>query len=382
MYLNVLSLLVGFLCLFVVLLMVFKQKPNYKTNGYLIVVLVVVGLQRFLYAIEVLGFTNNIYSPLKIKPILAFYIVPIYYLFFSRLIYDKGMLRKELLHFIFPTLMILINLVFVDYTINRIIYLVYSILYFVFILIMMHKFMYRKNPSMLDKISYQAKKSWLLVMITLTFLLIIYSNCFSFNDVSSQMNLSYFYRYSSLVWLGLLVYMFKNPVIIFGEHALLKNIQLNEPQDFEIWNHKALKAIENKDKAVYHTLSKRIDSIIFEIQILQKSPDLCSKITLTAETLSKELKTPKRHLDFVFKYYCHYSGNDFSNLVKINYALSLIKEGYLEMYTVDSLGVTCLFNSRFTFSKNFKKFIGVSVSSYVNIKNNNTSKNFPQPLTV
>jgi hypothetical protein len=29
------------------------------------------------------------------------------------------------------------------------------------------------------------------------------------------------------------------------------------------------------------------------------------------------------------------------------------------------LGDKCLFNSRFTFSKNFKKFMGVSVSDYV-----------------
>ena len=100
MFLNVVSLLVGFLCLFVVLLILFNQKPNRKINGYLIAILVIVGLQRFLYAIEVLGFTNQTYSPLKIKPILAFYIVPIYYLFFYRLINSKVSFKKESLHFL------------------------------------------------------------------------------------------------------------------------------------------------------------------------------------------------------------------------------------------------------------------------------------------
>lgn len=364
MFLNVVSLLVGFLCLLVVFLMLLNQNPNQRTNGYLVVILIIVGLQRFLYAIEVLDFTNNTYSPLKIKPILAFYIVPIYYLFFCRLIHNKGILKKELLHFIFPTLLILMNLFIIDYSINRIVYLLYSIFYFVLILIMVQKFIARKNTSMLDKISYQAKKSWLLLMVSLTFFLIVYSNCFSFIDLTTQIHLNSFYRYSSLVWFVILLYMFKNPVIIFGESALLKNIQLNEPQDFQVWNNKPLQPIEDKDNIVYHTILSKIDLIILEIKILQKSVPLISKITLNSETLAKELKMPKRHLDFIFKYYCHYSVNDFSNLVKVNYALSLIKGGYLKKYTVDSLGKECLFNSRFTFSKNFKKFVGVSVSEF------------------
>jgi AraC-like DNA-binding protein len=124
--------------------------------------------------------------------------------------------------------------------------------------------------------------------------------------------------------------------------------------------------VEEKDKVVYTTISKRIDFIILDIQILQKAVPMLTTTTFTASTLSKKLIIPKRHLEFVFKYYCHYSINDFSNLVKITYALSLIKEGYLDSYTVASLGEECLFNSRFTFSKNFKKFIGISVSDYIN----------------
>lgn len=366
MYLDVIALLAGFLCLFVVCLMLFNQKRNRITNGYLIVILIVVGLQRFLYAIDILGLTKSTYSPLGIKPLLAFYIVPVYYLFFSRVIYGTGNLKKESLHFIFPTVLVVINSLYLNYNLNRWLYGGFSVTYFVLILVIVQKYIFRKNPSMLNKNTYQATKHWLLLMLALTFLLIIYSNFFPYRDLSSQVNLSSFYRYSSLIWFGLLVYMFKNPVIIFGEQSLLKNIQLNKPQDFQIWNHKPLKAIEYKDKIVNNTVLNRVESIILEIKTLQKSVPLISKTTLNTTTLAIELKVPKRHLDFIFKYYCHYSINDFSNLVKVNYALTLIGNGYLENYTVDSLGKECLFNSRFTFSKNFKKFVGVSVSEFVN----------------
>ncbi|MDO8316096.1 MAG: helix-turn-helix domain-containing protein [Flavobacterium sp.] len=346
--------------------MIFNPSRNHKTNIYFIVILILVGVQRFIYALEILGFVQDTYSPLKKNLRLGFYIVPVYYLFFKRLIQGFDKLKKELLHFIFPTVFILINLVFFNSGINRLFFLIYSSVYFILILIMLKDFINRKNTSMLQKKSYREIKTWLLLMITLTFVLITYSNYFLFSGSSSQMTLDTFYKYSSLIWLLVLIYMFKNPIVIFGEHYLLKNIELNEPPEFLVWSRKRLKTIEEKDKIVYNTILKRIDFIISDIQILQKSDEMLSTTTFTADTLAKQLKIPRRHLEFVFKYYCHYSINDFSNLVKVNYAVSLINKGYLDSYTVESLGEKCLFNSRFTFSKNFKKFIGVSVSDFVN----------------
>jgi len=366
MFLNVVCLLVGFLCLFVVLLMFLNPNPNRKTNGYLIIILMVVGLQRFLYSIEVLGFTDFTFSPLKIRRTLIFYIVTVYYLFFSRLISTTSSLKKELLHFILPTVFLAFNFWYVNYRLFSFFYLLYSIVYFIFIVGKVREFFYRKNQSILGKISNQAIKTWLLLMLAVSFSLIIYSNYFLFSNLSYKIILSNFYRYSSLIWFVILIYMFRNPIIIFGENNLLKSLQKNAPQDLLIWNVKPLKVIEEKDLIVYNAVKARIDAILMDIQVLQKSVPLITKITLTADTLAKELKIPRRHLELVFKYYCHYSINDFSNLVKINYAVTLINEGYLESYTVASLGERCLFNSRFTFSKNFKKFIGMSVSDFVN----------------
>jgi AraC-like DNA-binding protein len=346
--------------------MIFNPSRNHKTNIYFIVILIFVGVQRFIYALEILGFVQDTnYNTLKKNLRLGFYIIPIYYLFFKRLIQGSNKLKKELLHFIFPTVIIVINLVFFNFEVNRLLFLIYSGIYFMLVLIMLKDFINRKNTSMLQKKSYREIKTWLLLMVVLTFLLIIYSNYFLFSESSSQITLGTFYKYSSLLWLLVLIYMFKNPIVLFGEHYLLKNIELNDAQEFLIWSRKRLKTIEEKDKIVYNTILKRIDFIISDIQILQKSDEMLSTTTFTADTLAKQLKIPRRHLEFVFKYYCHYSINDFSNLVKVNYAVSLINEGYLDSYTVESLGEKCLFNSRFTFSKNFKKFIGVSVSDFV-----------------
>jgi AraC-like DNA-binding protein len=222
-----------------------------------------------------------------------------------------------------------------------------------------------KKRSLIEKTSYKTIRTWTILMFFITFLLVAFSNYFLFSGAESGMNLNDFFRYSSLLWLIALVYIFKNPVIIFGEKNLIKNIQLNEPQEFLIWSRKPLKSLEERDIVLNNNLATKIDSIILSIKKLQKSNPILSKNTLTPNFISKELKIPRSHVDFIFKYYCHYSMNDFSNLVKINYAVSLINEGYLDKFTIDSLGTKCLFNSRFTFSKNFKKFMGLSVSDYV-----------------
>lgn len=372
MFLTLISLLVGFLCLVVVLLMLFNPKLNRKTNIYLIMILFVAGLQRFVNAIEVLGFTTDTYSPLKIRMIFAFYIVPIYYLFFKRLIRSNSKLKKELLHFILPTVLVSIDMLIINFSISYFLYLIFSIYYFVLILSLVKELIQMKKLPMFEKDKYKTLRTWALLMTLFTFLLLIFSNYFLFNKANSDMNLNNFYRFSSFLWLGALIYMFRNPIIIFGEHHLLKSIQKNAPQDVLIWNTKPLKGIEDKDRMIYNTIKTRIGTILMDIQILQKSVPFISTMTLTVETLAKELKIPKSHLELVFKYYCHYSINDFSNLVKVNYALSLIKEGCLENYTVAYLGEKCLFNSRFTFSKNFKKFTGVSVSDFVKLQTKNT----------
>lgn len=376
MFLNVISLLVGFLCLFVVVLMVFNEKPNHKRNVYLIMILFIAGLQRFINGIEILGLTDFTYSPLKIRLVSAFFIVPIYYLFFLRLIKVRSNIKQELLHFIIPAFFITVDLFVSEFELSYYFYLFFSFSYFGAILYLVSVLIRKKNRSLFENGYFETIRTWTILMTVITFLLLIFSNYFLFKEQNSRINLNDFYRYSSLLWLFALIYIFKNPVIIFGEHSLLKSIQLNEPQEFLIWSRKPISPIQNKDLVIFGNISDRVDRIILSIQKLQKSDVLLSKITFTVINLSKELDLPKSHVEFVFKYFCFYSINDFSNLVKINYAVSLINDGYLEKYTIASLGDKCLFNSRFTFSKNFKKFMGVSVSDYVlvNTKNNQLLK--------
>jgi AraC-like DNA-binding protein len=363
MLLNLVSLLVGFLCLFVVVLMLFNPKSDRKTNVYLIIILFLAGVQRFVNGIEVLELSDVPLSPQKPTLSIFFLIIPVYYLFFLRLIRGTSNLKIELMHFILPVLLVVFDIFILRISLMYY-FLVFSSFYFLAIVKLLISFVKFKKRSLLEKNAFRTIRTWTFLMSIIAFSLVLFSNYFLFNEGEIGINLNDFYRYSSLIWMVVLIYIFRNPVIIFGEQNLIKNIQLNEPQDFLIWSRKPLRMIEEKDSALGISISPKIERIILNIQKIQKSKQLLSNITLTPNNLSKELKIPRRHVDYIFKYHCHYSVNDFSNLVKVNYAVTLMNDGYLDKYTIASLGEKCLFNSRFTFSKNFKKFMGVSVSDY------------------
>jgi AraC-like DNA-binding protein len=285
-------------------------------------------------------------------------------LFFKRIMVKNFMFRKELLHFIFPTLLLLINYWFVNFKTFAAVYTVYSIIYIIMLFLKVKTFFYTKDKTILGQMNKNVIKTWLILMLFIAVSSSLYSTIIVFSDTHNQIIITNYLKYSSLLWFIPLYYLFSNPNIIFGEEYLLKKLKKIRPQEHLIWNAKPLKNIVDIDKKLYNSVFNRINTIIIGIQNLEKSVPIISKKALNTKIIAEELNIPKRHVDLIFKYYCHYSVKDYSNLIKINYALTLINEGYLNEYTVEALGEKCLFMSRFTFSQNFKKFVGTSVREY------------------
>ena len=370
MFLHITSLLVGFLCLLLVLLMLANVRFNQQKNIYLIIILFIVGAQRFIHAFEALELTHLTYSPLKIRPIIGLFIIPVYYLFFRRLILNKVEVKKEVIHFIAPSLFLFFDLFFKQYSVSYMVFLFFSSAYFLGILGLM-KGLYRKRTrNMLEMKTNKAIRNWATIMTIISFMLVLSSNYFLFSATTVKITLVDFYGYSSFLWLVALLYLLQNPVIVFGENNLIKQISVSQTQDFLIWSVKPTFKIQEKDKALHAQMLPSIDATIIKIQQLQDTQDVLKSKNLTVETISKELKLPKSHIAILFKYYCLYSVNDYINLIKVKYAISLIISEFLNNYTIAHLGDHCLFKSRFTFSKNFKKFMGMSVTEYVVLHTN------------
>lgn len=365
MALIVLSLLVGFLCVFSVLLLLISNTAlTFKANPYFIIILIIVGVQRFANALHSLNITPENFSILNKVPIIVFYFVPIYFLFFNRQIDKSYSIKNELLHFIFPSLLLLINIWYLNFKLFGLVYLIYSTAYFAIFTLKLKNFLLKKKSSIFDEVEGSKIKSWLLLMYVTSSFTLFFTFSLVLIDLNYEMLLKQLYIYTSLLWFFTLLYMYANPVIIFGEKYFVKNIQENSYKEFEIWKTNPIKSIQAKDQKLYSSISSKIGTTILNIKSLQKNISIISTNTLTTKVIAQELQIPKSHVDLIFKYYCLYSVKEYSNLIKIEYALELIKNGYLSKYTIESLGEKCMFNSRFTFYQNFKKYVGVSVNEF------------------
>jgi len=85
----------------------------------------------------------------------------------------------------------------------------------------------------------------------------------------------------------------------------------------------------------------------------------------SCEDISERMKVPLYKVKLLFKYHTFLSLTEFVNTLRIFRALILIDEGYLNSFTVESLGKKIGFNSRITFYNNFSKYMGMSVRNYI-----------------
>ena len=200
MLLDIISLFTGFLFLFVILLMLINPIKGNKRNIYFILILFISGYHRFFNGFNSLSILHLDFTLLNNKPVIVFYIVPIYYLFFYRIMIMDFVIRKELLHFIFPTALLIINYWYINFKLYRILYLFYSIIYLIMLFVKVKTFFYTKNQTILGKMNKKVIKTWLILMLVITVLNLVYSLFLSFSDVSNQNITRDYLKYSSLLW--------------------------------------------------------------------------------------------------------------------------------------------------------------------------------------
>lgn len=80
--------------------------------------------------------------------------------------------------------------------------------------------------------------------------------------------------------------------------------------------------------------------------------------------MALELGIPKYYLEYLFKYHCDLSFNDYKRLVRVYDSIQLINEGYLKNNTLNSLAEFVGFSSYNPFLISFKNALGVSPFDY------------------
>ncbi len=335
-------------------------------NIYLLLALGVAGIQHVLIGVEKFGLVASFESPMKDNFYHQFFMLVLTYFFFDNLLSKTTPFKKVILHLIFPILFTVFCVLFSpNFLIIKVTLFLFSSLYIFMMGLLIWKHVYkRKNYK--ELIHYQSIRTWALLTYSMAFISYLMFNYVLLSIPLENQN-DYLLRYYDAlfpIWVFLIFYIFKNPVILYGEQLLLKNLKKANPEEIVAWRSNKLEPTEAEDLELEKKVKSKVDEIIFAIKKYEEKllQDLVEVPTL--KELAFELDYPQSHLKYVFNYYSFCSFSEYQNNLKIKYALKLIKAGYLDTRTIDSLATRCLFANRRTFYRNFNKWVGFTPTEY------------------
>ena len=366
MLLAFLSFIVGLALLVLVFSVFFSRKNDKNLNIYSLLILASAGIQRFLQGIEEFKLIDSFKNPFVDNFLHQFFMLVFAYLFFDNLLFKKTPVKKVILHLAFPTLFVLVYSLFnLDPGLIKLVFFLFSSLYVLLPGLLIWKFIYRRK-NYKELIHFQTIKNWTYFTFGIYFSFYLIFN-YVFVNNPQTIGTGYFiqfYQFTALIWLFMIIYILKNPVILYGQQLLLKNISTSSKEELVVWRSIKLDPTEAEDLELEKKVKSKVDEIIFAIKKYEDKllQDLVEVPTL--KELAFELDYPQSHLKYVFNYYSFCSFSEYQNNLKIKYALKLIKAGYLDTRTIDSLATRCLFANRRTFYRNFNKWVGFTPTEY------------------
>ena len=360
------SFFVGFALLLLIFVVLIAREKDKKPDIYFLIILSVAGAQRFFQGIESFELIESFKNPLVGKFSIQFFMFVVGYLFFVNLFNINISYKKIILHFVFPTFFaVTIKLFNLDIRLIKEVFFLFSSLYIVLVALLFRKFVdKRKNHR--ERLHFQSIKVWASMTFAIFITIYILINYVSLSNTQETVKNLFvqFYNLTSIMWLIFIVYILKNPIILYGQQLLLKNLNTNSKEEVAVWRNTKLEPTELEDLELEKKVKHKVDEIIFAIKKFEEELLENFQALPTLKELAFQLDYPQSHLKYVFNYYSYCSFSEYQNNLKIKLALKLIKSGYLDTRTIESLASRCLFTNRITFYRNFKKWVGYTPSEY------------------
>ncbi len=380
MYISLLSIVTGIIGLTTALLIFKNYAVNRIMNPYIIILILIISL-RFLFS----GLTYFIFDP-SFKITFSKYsnasiiVIPLCYLYFKNLAENKNKIYlKDLLHFIFPLSLLLLinNQDQIDFG-NNILEIVLYILFFIFsityIFLCFHllktKIWSRKGEIKVLQKQNKLINNWtlfLFVGLILALIRLFLSVCLEIYTNESIKGFSYQWI-SALIWAVILFKILISPEILFGYNLLHQKFNENKNNNLvlkDIWKINSDIELKNSQHLI---LKEKIDlnimAYITQIESVALQFELFRNADLSITDLSTNLKIPKSHISYLFKYHSFLSFSEFKKLIRIHDAIHLIELNFLNKNTLESLSKKVGFTSYNPFFTSFKEIAGMPPLEY------------------
>lgn len=177
--------------------------------------------------------------------------------------------------------------------------------------------------------------------------------------------------FKNCVLLFLFVKLLISPEILFG-YPKLKDRLFGFDKDLifndEIWGIKEMATSSLQDSKLSQLVNPKVVSYLNEIEQFVISESPFRRPQYTVSNLAKNLSMPSSHLAYVFRYHCKMSFVEYKNHHRIEDALKLINEGFLDLKTFDGLAKKVGYASYNPFFTSFKKRTNYSPKEYLELR--------------
>lgn len=380
---NSISIFTGLIGFLVVFLIAFSYRSNSLMNIYLIISFIIISIRLFHNGIS--GFFEVSLFDKAISTLTPIFLIgiPGFYLYFEKLFYHNNrFIKRDLLHFIFPLvlfafLLLSNNLKMVrSPNLNKTI-LVLILLYLILYTILANRLVYlnvmgKKYTSTSADLAHQGilKKWSLFLVISLSFVSIRLLLSIIFELPNKGLSMGYtFSTINSLLWLVTFMMILMHPEILYGYAKLQKYLSRSEsstPQENKevIWKESIDQITNQQDIKLKEAIVEKLPGYILKIdEFIQENRPFHNK-KYNLKDLAQDLKIPASHLSFVFKYACKLSFVEFKNYSRVNHALFLLQNDFLDSKTFEALADAVGFATYNTFFISFKQYTGTAPKDF------------------
>lgn len=365
----ILYFLTGLFGLIMIIILSLNFKSNKLLNVYFLFLILFISL-RFI--------SFGFFGISDIKETMNFLIMPFFslifpciYLYFKNLVSNKNKIQwSELVHFIFPILFGLVNLVlphFFNYPklFRYLIFVSVGIFYVVCSYILLKNELWNRKSS-INYIQQQNKliKKWsvfffiICLLLTVRILSTILLDLYLGNNSYAG---SYIYLGLVVCWV-LYIKILVTPEILYGYNFFIEKVQKQKSSEFildEIWIFEKKRPINNnQDLELQKKITDKIPLYIRAIELAALKNYLLRKELINLAGFANQLQLPKSYLVYIFKYHSKLSFIEFKKVVRIIDAVDLIENNYLNVSTLDALAKKVGFSSYNTFFTSFKEITG------------------------
>ncbi|MEO8255374.1 MAG: hypothetical protein ABI554_13415 [Flavobacterium sp.] len=260
-------------------------------------------------------------------------IIPAMYLYFVNMVENNNNFnKKQLLHFIAPIVLVSINLIVKHFLISFVpsfsIKLFFSILFIAYVLyytfisfIFLKKTIWNKKTDLINNSLDKLTKEWGLFifivysLIILHLIIIITINLKTTNNYTLNS-----YKYIPAILLDIMYFkILFTPEILYGYNLMYKKVKEYKTSNLiltDIWILDGAENIKNiQDKVLSKKIEAYTSNYIQDIEKLVFKHEILRNPNVTAVDIANNLKIPKSHLLFVFKYLSKVSFSEFKKTV-------------------------------------------------------------------